>query len=74
LDLTISHDVLASTIAVPSIKSYAFDAVCHINDVLLAPFDPETAATFHHAHNNAVLIAPYEQSTPRYEYGQSWRP
>jgi hypothetical protein len=56
LDLTISHDVLASTIAVPSIKNYAVDAVCHNDDFLLAPFDPENAATFHHAHNNAVLI------------------
>jgi hypothetical protein len=56
LDLTISHDVLASTIAVRSIKSDAVDAVCHIDDVLFAPFDPETAATFHHAYNNAVPI------------------
>ena len=56
MDLTISHDVLASTIAVPSIKNYAVDAVCHNDDVILAPFDPETEATFHHAYNNAVPI------------------
>jgi hypothetical protein len=56
LDLTISHDVLASTIAVPSIKNYAVNAVCHDDDVLLAPFDPEREGTFHHAYNNAVPI------------------
>jgi hypothetical protein len=56
VDLTISGDVLASTIAVPSIKSYPVDAVCHIDDVFSVSFDPETVATFHHAHNNALLI------------------